>query len=493
MRLAHKLSIVQMAVIAAVLLALAVVQFRREVNLFESDMRRDQVVTAHALGAAVADTWERLGKDRALRLLDEARASERSVDIRWVWLEGPDAIPDPPAGNGWTSSSTDAPPRVRVHRGGHGPGTLETFLPVHIAGFPLGAVRISESLGEERRFVRSTILHLIGTMTLIGLGAAAISVMFGSSIIVKPMRLLVAQARRVGAGDLSRRLPVAHHDEIGELAAEMNQMCALLEESSTRLARETNARISALEQLRHADRLATVGTLSSGIAHELGTPLNVVSGRAKLIEMGALAGEAVSDSARIIREQTERMATIIRQLLDFSRRGGHERVATPLRPAAEKVMVMLRPMAEKRGVNLKLEEDPAGTHRALIDIGQIHQVLANLMMNGIQSMARGGTLTIRILDRRIAVPGAPESDERAFVVVEVEDEGCGVAEDILPRIFDPFFTTKEVGEGTGLGLSVSHGIIQEHGGWIDVTSTVGRGSRFRVCLPGLEEPCADES
>ena len=493
MRLAHKLSMAQMVLITVALVILATIQLRREVHLFESDMRRDQLETARALAAAVEDTWARLGRDQALHLIQEADAAETSVDIAWVWLGPSDAAAGRPAEGEWTVPLRSGQVTVRAQKGHADHGSLETLVPVRIDGAWQGAVRVSESLAEKSRFLHSTLYHMVGTTTLIWLGVVCVSIVLGSSLIVEPMRQLVAHARRVGAGDLSGRITSDRHDEIGELAAEMDQMCVLLERSSQNLARETNARIAALEQLRHADRLATVGTLSSGIAHELGTPLNVVSGRAKLIETGVLAGEAVADSARIIREQAERMAGIIRQLLDFSRRGGHERVPADLRGIAEKVLVMLRHIADKHAVEIRCEADDALPRQARIDMGQMHQVFANLILNGIQAMPQGGVLTVRIFSRHVEPPPAIGGEARDHVVVEVEDRGCGIDEADLPRIFDPFFTTKGVGEGTGLGLSVSHGIVREHEGWIEVASTVGRGSCFRVFLPALEETCADAS
>ncbi len=264
-------------------------------------------------------------------------------------------------------------------------------------------------------------------------------------------------------------------------------MCEHLQEADERVRTEHGARIAALEQLRHADRLATVGTLSSGLAHELGSPLNVVAGRAKMIETSPRAVADLVDNARIIREQSDRMARIIRRLLDFSRRGVQERGWGDLRLLAGQVVQMLRPFAEKRAVSLEVSlggPDPAG---AIMDPDQIRQVLINLILNGVQSMPGGGPILVRLDRRRVTPPvtvGGPDQD---CICVEVEDRGSGIPEENLSRIFDPFFTTKSVGEGTGLGLSVSYGIVREHGGWIDVASQPGRGSRFRVNLPAAEE------
>jgi len=200
--------------------------------------------------------------------------------------------------------------------------------------------------------------------------------------IVRPVDILVNQARRIGSGDLSPRASLRGHDEISDLAREMNQMADQLQDSRLRLVNESNARISALDQLRHADRLATVGTLASGIAHELGTPLNVVTARARLIETGAVGAEEIADNARIIHEQGERMTRIIRQLLDFSRKGGTRQLNTvDLRDSVREALTLLGPYAEKRKIALQIDEGRCEAAWSRIEGEPIKQVLANLVMN----------------------------------------------------------------------------------------------------------------
>jgi signal transduction histidine kinase len=241
-----------------------------------------------------------------------------------------------------------------------------------------------------------------------------------------------------------------------------------------------------LDQLRHADRLNTVGKLASGIAHELGTPLNVVSGRARMIARGAPPEEAV-DNARIIAEQVDRMAKIIRQLLDFARPRGAQKAPADLATLARQTLSLLEPLGKKRAVGLHFEERAGAGARAEVDAGQLQQVLTNLIMNGIQATRGGGDLSVTIERVRARPPadhGGPEGD---YIAIRVADQGDGIPPEVLPRVFEPFFTTKDIGEGTGLGLSVTYGIIQEHGGWIDVQTEVKKGSTFTVYLaPGGE-------
>jgi len=482
MRLAHKLSLAQFILILAVLFFYGLLQVRREIRLFESDMRTDDHTTGLFLRAAVADVWQIDGAERALQLLRTADEAGPYVRVHWIWQgEMVEDSTRSRAAGSWVREVMQGHEISREDRSRPGPGVLATLVPVWIHGEQTGAIEISESLAPERAYFHSTILHVIATTGAIGLGAFLISLLLGSSFIVEPMAQLIAQARRVGAGDLSSRLHLNSHDEIGELAGEMDQMTERLEEARERISAESSARVNAMEQLRHADRLATVGTLASGIAHELGTPLNVVSGRARMIETGSVQGDETRESARIVREQAERMARIIRQLLDFSRRGAQKKTTADLRALANQVLVFLRPTAARSKVELLLTaEEPVPVW---MDSDHLRQVLTNLVINGIQSMTEGGTVTVGMEPVRVSAPDRPGAGVGEYVRLRVEDQGCGIPPETLPRIFDPFYTTKPVGEGTGLGLSVSYGIVHEHGGWIEVESQLGRGSRFLVYLP----------
>src|SRR5262249_53447326 len=300
----------------------------------------------------------------------------------------------------------------------------------------------------------------------------------------RPIRALVGKARRIGAGDLAGPLTLRQRDEIGELADEMNAMCDRLAAAAADLRTATEAQIAVLEQLRHADRLSTVGKLASGIAHELGTPLNVVSGRARMIAGGELSIAELRDSADVIVVQAQRMTRIIRQLLDFARRRGAQKAPEDLRQVARQTASLLGPIAEKRGVNLVVDGGDDGPPLvAEVDVGQLQQALTNLIVNGLQAMPKGGTLTVRA-ERAHAQPpadhGGAEGDWLRLVVL---DEGEGMTEETMAHIFEPFYTTKPVGEGTGLGLSVSYGIVKEHGGWIAMASAPGVGAEVSVYLP----------
>jgi signal transduction histidine kinase len=481
MKLARKLVVAFILVVCAVFAAYSAFRVDREIRLFETDMQRDAKLLGRALGAAVVQVWKADGEESALRLVEFADAQSKEVTIRWVWLDG-----GPPA----HAPRLPLADLVRVAEGhevvhmdtlGAEDGQLTTYIPVAAPGAHKGALEIGETLREERAYVRSTLLNTLMTTAVLVAMFGLVAMLLGMWFVGRPIHDLIDQARRVGAGDLSKRIEVQQGDEIGELAVEMNVMCDRLAEAHEKVAVATSAKIAALEQLRHAERLSTVGKLASGIAHELGTPLNVISGRAKMIAAGELTGDEIPQSSRIIAEQSERMARIIRQLLDFARRRHASKAPRDLRQTVRTTLALLETIAAKRRVELVQAE---GDEMVVeVDEGQIQQALTNLVVNGVQAMEKGGKLTVAIERARVTPPadiGGPEAD---YVRISVRDEGAGIPADVLAHVFEPFFTTKGVGEGTGLGLSVTYGIAHEHGGWVDAESEPGKGSTFSIYLP----------
>jgi two-component system NtrC family sensor kinase len=257
-----------------------------------------------------------------------------------------------------------------------------------------------------------------------------------------------------------------------------------LEESRDQLAAEARSRIEAVEQLRHSERVATLGQLSAGMAHELGTPLNVISGRAKLIATDPASSEELSESARIIAEQADRMTGIVRQFLEYGRRSGGQRAPEDLRQIVSHVLNLLDSSARKQDVSLHLVDGEA-VPRAIVDRSGMQQVCMNLIRNAIQAMPEGGQVEVRVDRERVPLPSG--AGDAVCAVLRVRDEGIGIPSDKLDRIFEPFFSTKSAGQGTGLGLAIVASIVEDHGGWLTVDSEPGRGSCFRVHLPAEDE------
>ena len=225
--------------------------------------------------------------------------------------------------------------------------------------------------------------------------------------------------------------------------------------------RERLQRHAAVEQLRHAERL------------------NVIGGTAELLDAEPDDRDAVRKSAATIIRQTEKISAIITHLLAFGRSSSGRAAVVDLDRVATAATELLGATARKRRAKIDLEPANAPVRVRAAD-SEVEQVISNLVLNAIQAMPGGGTVRVRT---GIATRHDADAVARRFGSVTVADEGTGIAPRDLTRIFDPFFTTKGVGEGTGLGLSVSYGIVQDHGGSIEVASEQGRGTTFTVLLP----------
>ncbi len=456
----------------------------RETRVFEEQARADARRIGAALEEPVVEVWREAGSRGVSDFLGQAGQSRQTMRIRWVWFDARPGSPDCPAipPEQLTAILLQQQAPIPVQAIGSG-SYLHSYWPVAVDAQRRGGLEFSRPMVEleqkKRDLIRRTLLLTVSLVLVTGLITGVLGVRF----VGRPLEALIAKTRRIGSGDLGGAIHLRTHDELSELAESLNRMCDQLARSQTRVDRETAARIAALEQLRHADRLKTVGRLASGIAHELGTPLNVVSGRAGLIASGKLSAEELVQSAGTIKAESEKMAGIIRQLLDFARRGTPRRAPVDLVRLARETNQLLAPLAEKQQVTLSLDEDsPAAV--APVDVDQMRQVLANLIVNAIQAMPRGGTVRIGIRWAHATPPEGCDAAEGEYFRLDVRDQGEGISAEDLRHVFEPFFTTKDVGKGTGLGLSIAHGIVREHGGWIEVASRPGEGSCFSVYLPG---------
>jgi signal transduction histidine kinase len=234
----------------------------------------------------------------------------------------------------------------------------------------------------------------------------------------------------------------------------------------------TQVRALTLELLR-AEKLATVGVLAAGFAHEVGTPLGVMRGRAEMLLGKAAPASAEAGNARIIVDEIDRISRTIRDLLDFSRSAAPAAdAAVPLHAVASQVSELLAIEAGRRGVRLEVEI-PATLPELAADQDQLKQVLVNLAMNSLDACARGGRILVR----------ARAEERPSVAVIEIEDDGAGIPAEHRHQVFDPFFTTKKRGKGTGLGLAVVARIVRSHGGEIDLDERVSRGTRFVIRWP----------
>ena len=341
-----------------------------------------------------------------------------------------------------------------------------------------GTVRLGFSLGRAYASIRQTRRDLL-VISLLAMVSGVFLAAWMATRIARPIGQLVAGVHEFAKGSYDHAIHVDSKDEIGYLASAFNQLgtslqlhVAFLEEEKRRL-EESNRRLrEAQEQLIQSERLATVGKLAAKVAHEVNNPLAIIKTAIRIIKGQVDGDEVIRDNFTEIEEEIARIARIVRGLLDLSRPA----------PAAEIVDVnrvvqglerLLAPNLSEKDIVLTVAVDPTRPS-VRISTDQLKQVILNLVRNAGDAMPGGGAVSVET------------ARQGTNVEIRVTDDGCGIPEGNLKRIFDPFFTTKSLEQGMGLGLCVSHGIIQAAKGVMVVESTVGKGTTFRVSLPAVE-------
>ncbi len=482
MKIFYKVYLFLILVLILILSGAGLISYHREISLFNDDMEKDAILIGKAMSGMIEHALRKSGRDMVLKLILEANSQEHSIHIRWVDLD--------PSVVGMYAPTVPLKKIERVLQGKTASLTMEkngsglyrfTYIPILTDTYSHSAIELSESLSVLKKFIRNSVLHLIVMAVLLLLTSGALLWFQFQKWIHQPLVRFIDKSRRIGQGDLTPDLVVKGRDEFAELGETLNSMCKELHDSWEAVRLENERRIEAIEQLRHTERLATIGRLSAGMAHEFGTPLNVIYGRSKLIRSGELAPVNVFESARIIGEQAEKITKIMQNLLDFARRRKPNRSLQSMTVVVQRVIEMLAPTASKAKVVFQVIKK-GDIPLISVDPLQIQQVLTNLVINGIQAMTGGGRLEVELeilTKQRLET----KDRDREYLAVRIKDEGRGIPQENIAHIFEPFFTTKEVGSGTGLGLSIVYGIIQEHNGWIEVDSTPNKGTCFKVYLP----------
>lgn len=438
--------------LALVVIALALHERRAVTRAAVSDLQAQ----GNALAPLIGDVLVRDGEPRAVEMLRAANAANANVALTLV--RSPVSAPSEPdhAVVVVAIEATGIPPHSLV---------LETAVP------PMGSA-LEEAL---KVFLFAAIpLGLFAMLSAYGLG---------EWLIGAPLRRVAEHTQRIGEGDLEHSLEVRGSTEIAALKRAINTMLDDLRSARVKARDEEARRIAAVNGLRHADRLRTVGTLAAGIAHELGTPLNVILVESRIVERASTNTARVEEGSRLIRAQAGRMVTIIRQLLDFARRKTPARTPEDAVEVVSRSAVLVRSLARVRSCTIEVEcaEGAIPFH---VDEPAIQQVLTNLFVNAFDAMPRGGRVLVRV--QRVWRRGPRQESERSWVCVEVEDEGTGMDDATRSRVFEPFFTTKDVGSGTGLGLSVALGIAEDHDGFMEVRAATPEGTVFALYLPAPE-------
>lgn len=320
----------------------------------------------------------------------------------------------------------------------------------------------------------------------------AVSVALGIilyKIVSKPVGELAHGMENVASGNFDYVAPVKSVDEIGVLANTFNSMIKDIKAArdqrelwtqtlEAEIAKQTEEIQKTYANLAQTEKLASLGRMAAGVAHEINNPLTGVVTFAYLMLKRVQPNSQDAEDLNIIIEQTERCAKIIKNLLSFARATPSEKGKVAVNEVLSRTIYMVKNQEKFHNIdfNVNMEKSELIT---IGDTSQFQQISLNMLINAADAMNERGTVTIAT--RKITENGKP------FVEIEFTDTGCGIKEEDMPKLFEPFFTTKPVDKGTGLGLSVSHGIVKHSGGDIKVKSAVGKGTSFFIRLPLLEE------
>jgi signal transduction histidine kinase len=353
---------------------------------------------------------------------------------------------------------------------------------------PYGAVVVSMSTEASEAVVariRRTALVVTPLAILI---LTALLHALTRDLVVSPLEAIVAAMRRASEGDLEARVRAPRRDEIGAVASGLNAMLeqvrgfnaalqrevgratAELEDRSRQLGESAQRLFAARRDLARSEQLAVAGRMAASVAHQIGTPLNLISGYVQMIQRDLPAESTAAERLRTVQEQIRRVTTIVQGLLDQSRRPVLHREEIPAEDLVRRVCELARPTLEAAHIRLETRVGP-GRPLLDVDVGQLEQVFLNLITNSVDAMPGGGTLAVSA-----AVSGA-------WVELAVADSGSGIDAPDVGRVFDPFFTTKEPGRGTGLGLTIVRDVVAAHGGTVSLDSRPDAGTTVTLRLP----------
>jgi len=329
---------------------------------------------------------------------------------------------------------------------------------------------------------RNVIFAVFLTIVIVATSASLLLLFAATALVLRPIRRVVAMAQRVIDGDLTARVGLRPPGEMGVLCRAIDSMAHAVAEREELLQRATR------QQIGRSEQLASVGRLAAGVAHEINNPLTGVLAFADLLREKENMDDQDREDLELIIRETKRAREIVRGLLDFARETPSVKDQLNINEVIQQTLMLLG--KREAFQNIVIVEDLAGGLPPVHgDKNQLQQVFVNLSLNACEAMPNGGTLLVST------------SCEDGSVVIKVTDTGCGINSAHLDQVFEPFFTTKPVGKGTGLGLSVSYGIVQQHGGSLDVESEEGKGTTFTILLPAapaaaregpsVSGPCVD--
>ncbi len=356
----------------------AILTFRHESEIIEIDRREEGTRLAYVMALAVGLEWDRNGKEAALSLLADVSERDTDMELRWSKpLEPAIGTPTVTSPEGHTKIYSDMLFSSRTIPVGDDPSSNR-----------YGVIQVGQSLSADRVHVRALVFQLGKAVLLVLFINALMVTLLSRRWIERPVAKLLVMASEVGNGNFEARSSLTRRSgiEFSQLSDALNSMAARLAEIERARDRETKIRMDTESQLRHAERLTTMGKLASGVAHEIGTPLNVITGHADMIRRGQVAGDDVQKSAETISAHAGRITKIVKQMLGYVRRKDLQKADTDISSLTAQVLTFLSPFARKHDVELSLASPTNSENQmAVVDPGQIEQVLINIVTNAIQA------------------------------------------------------------------------------------------------------------
>lgn len=313
------------------------------------------------------------------------------------------------------------------------------------------------------------IIYFLITLSITAIASIALIFLY-TEIMMRPVDKIIKMSRRIMSGDLSARCNIQSSGEMGLLCKTIDQMAGAFEEREKKLHRETQM------QIGQSEKLASIGRLAAGIAHEINNPLTGVLTFAYLLKNKKTNDKQDIKDIDVIIQETTRVSDIVKGLLDFARESTPNKELININGLIQQLLKLVKSQKEFRKIKIS-ENFDKNLPEMLADKNQLQQVFLNLILNAGEAINETGSISI----------STAFADNN--IIISIKDNGCGIKNEDLDKIFDPFYTTKPVGKGTGLGLSVSYGIIQKHGGTINFKSKEGEGTTFKVIFPiNLKNP-----
>lgn len=465
MQIAFKFTFTMTLLVIGILLIEVVLHVRDEEQLLREDIKVDHQLTGDMIRDMLEHTLKHEGETKTLALIPMQEKSTKRANWKIVKFATTEGYLSAAQRKSLQAGHTVAQEQQDTHH-----TNWVSYWPVMLKGQIRLVLEYKEPINPPRHHLENELYRLLWVNLWIFSLSIILTLIIGYYIVGRPVTQILERFEHVKQGQLESHPVPKGSDEFNRIRHGFENMLSHLSQTKQHLSEAELKQQNMMNQLRRTDRLRSIGTLAAGVAHELGTPLHVIKGRANMIRT---EDERTQRHLQIIIEQSDRMQSIVSRLMDLSREQPLVPTRTELNALCAHVVETLDVLARKKETQLMFTAHDTQLYM-LIDNNLLEQALINIITNAIFASDKGQTITIRVLK------------QHDKVAIQVEDHGCGMNKDTLSQALDPFFTTKDVGQGTGLGLAIADGIVNEHGGTLKIQSSVDNvkhGTLITLWLP----------